>query len=100
MKSWDKSKGWLIKMIDGPLDGTFIRTWELTGDPELEVAKLPKRRSITVIPDHRFPNTWAIDTRGEYVLTPTIDRRGALKLARAAGKAIPMHHYQWVECDE
>lgn len=90
--------------MGGDLDGTFVRSWCGTGDPYKEADALQRRFSVTVLPNHRDSNTWAIDTRGEYVLVETVYTKktkdhaaGERKYATADKKPVPMSHYEWSE---
>lgn len=65
---------------------------------------MQRRFSVTVFPDHRNRVTWAIDSRGEYVLVETTYLKktkdhavGERKFATADKQPVPMSHYEWRE---
>ena len=97
MKSWNKNRGWILNVVGGPADGAEWRTWMLTGDPDAEIKACPSRRQVTIILDSRFPDSWFIDTRGAYYLTPTLKKDGSPRIVRAGGVEIPAVHYEWVQ---
>ncbi len=90
VKQYDKSKGWLVKCVGGPLDGVFLRSWNLTGDPEAEAAALkPTMDVVHVGPESER----AIDTTGQYVLRVTD------KMATAKGTKVPAREWVWTETE-
>lgn len=99
MKSWNKGSGWLVKLVGGPGDGAFRRTWALTGDPHREVEEMPERFSVSVSYGNGI-GMFALDTRGEYVRVKTFDKKGNRKMAKVGGQRVPMYHYQWTTFEE
>lgn len=91
MKTFDKSKGWFVRCVGGPLDGIHLRSWCLQGEAVAEAEALPRTMDIMSI--HGEPSETAIDTRGQYVLRVTD------KMATAKGTKVPAREWVWTPTD-
>ena len=99
MKGYKASSGWLVRCVDGPLDGGFIRSWCLKDTPEAEAAALPQQWFSTVHEDDKG-TSWYLETRANYQLVPSVDKKGNQKMAKHLKVSFPMSHYQWCELEE
>lgn len=99
MKSYNKSSGWLVKMVGGPSDGGFLRSYKLQDGPDAEAAALQPRIRVWSGGEAPISPGCGLVTTGEYVLAETFDKKGQRKLASAAGGKVPMFHYEWEPTD-
>jgi hypothetical protein len=95
MKDWRKTSGWLVKMVGGPNDGVYMRSWTLDSDPLVAAENLMP--AICVWAYGEIGQITAIDTRGYYQLRETLKKDGSRKTAKVKGVDIPASHYEWQE---